>query len=342
MPPRRPRAKASCPHEPLLERERRGGRRDDPDRDGEAEAEQQRVSAPARDDQAADALEQVRDGIRGRDVAEPVDVDQVPRRVHGREEEEDEEEGEETLDRLARAGAEREEEAERSEGDRDHRGEAEERQDPERSRGEVDADDQADCDIERGLDQTENGHARELADDQGYTPHRGQREPVQEARLDVLREIGSRVHGREEGPLDERDRERKGDEGIRGEAGQLRRLLEPAGVDEQEQHGEQQREDDRRGLPGRADDRASRERPDLTPEGVHTAGSAASASSSPAPSSERPVLARKTSSSEGAWISRLASVRPASSTARTTAGRPASPSRRRTATSREPPPSDSP
>ena len=161
------------------------------------------------------------------------------------------------------------------------------------------------------------------------------REPVQEARLDVLGEIGARIHRREESALDERDREREGEEGVGREAGQLRRRLQAARVHEQQHHREDQGEDDRRRLAARADDRAPRERADLCEDVAHAAGSAASGSASAAPSSERPVLARKTSSSDGAWISRLASVRPASSTARTTAGSPASPSRSRTTTSRE-------
>ena len=48
-------------------------------------------------------------------VAEPVDLDQVPRDVHRGDEEEDEEEREEALDRLAGAGAQRGEGAERAE-----------------------------------------------------------------------------------------------------------------------------------------------------------------------------------------------------------------------------------
>ena len=106
-----------------------------------------------------------------------------------------------------------------------------------------------------------------------------------------------------------------------------------ARVHEQQHHREDQREDDRSRLAARADDRAPRERSDLWPGVAHRTGSAASASASAAPSSDRPVLARKTSSSEGAWISRLARVRPASSTARTTAGSPANPSCSLTATS---------
>ena len=75
-----------------------------------------------------------------------------------------------------------------------------------------------------------------------------------------------------------------------GKPGRLGRRLEPARVHEQEQHREDQREDDRRGLAARAHDRATRDRADLRGDGAHAAVSAASCSSSPAPSSERPGL----------------------------------------------------
>src|SRR5918995_687398 len=340
------RARFSCPHEPILERQRRDEDSDDPDRDREAEAERERSSVPAGDDQAPDALDQVRDRVHTRDEAEPVDIDQVPRRVHRGQEEEDEEEREQALDRLARPRAQRQEEAEGAEADRDDGREQEQHEDPQEAGREVDADDEADKDVEAGLDEAEDDRAGEQPRDQGDAAHRRQREPVQEARLDVPSKIRAGVHGREERALDERDGEREGDERVGREAGEAGRRLEPAGVHEQEQHREDEREDDGRRLAARPDDRASRDRADLREKAGsgagHAAGSAASGSWSPAPSSERPVLARKTSSSDGAWISRWARVSPAASTARTTAGRPARPSRRRTTTSPVPPSRDSP
>ena len=155
---------------------------------------------PARDDQAAHALDQVRDRVDPGDEAEPLDLDQVAGRVHRRDEEEDEEQREDALDRLARAGAEREEEADRAEADRDTRREEQQHDDPERAGGEFDADEQADGDVERRLDETEHDDAAELARDQRDAAHRGQREPVQEAGLDVAGEVGAGVHGREERP----------------------------------------------------------------------------------------------------------------------------------------------
>ena len=68
--------------------------------------------------------------------------------------------------------------------------------------------------------------------------------------------------------------------------------------------GKSSGEDHVRRLADRADDRAAREQQDLLPECAHTGSitsfsPAAGSGSSPAPSSERPVFARKTSSSEG-------------------------------------------
>src|SRR3954469_6774888 len=96
-----PSSRARHPHAQRPGREREC---DDRDRTGDPEAERQRLGVPARDDQAPDALEQVRDRVRGREVAEPGLLDQVPRDVHRRDEEKDEERGKEALHGLARAG----------------------------------------------------------------------------------------------------------------------------------------------------------------------------------------------------------------------------------------------
>src|SRR5262245_2696132 len=72
--------------------------------------------------------------------------------------------------------------------------------------------------------------------------------------------------------------------------------LSPAG-DREQRRREDEREDDVRGLAGRPHHRAARDVPDLR-ERSHASTSASS--SSAAPSSERPVLARKTSSRLGA------------------------------------------
>ena len=74
---------------------------------------------PPLDDQAAHALDQVRDRVQRRDGPEPVDLDQVARHVHRGEEQEDEQHGEEPLHGLARAGAQRGERAQRAEREHD-------------------------------------------------------------------------------------------------------------------------------------------------------------------------------------------------------------------------------
>ena len=83
------------------------------------ERERERLPVPADDDQAAHALDQVRDRVHRRGILEPGDAHQVPRDRHRRDEEEDEEHREEALHRLSRPGAERREHPERTEGQRD-------------------------------------------------------------------------------------------------------------------------------------------------------------------------------------------------------------------------------
>ena len=68
----------------------------------------------------------------------------------------------------------------------------------------------------------ENDHSAELPGEQRGSAQRCQREAVEEAGLDVTREIGACVHRREQRALDERHREREGDEGVRREPRQVR------------------------------------------------------------------------------------------------------------------------
>src|SRR5205823_11247248 len=106
---------------------------------------------PAGDDQAADAFDQVRDRVGGRDVAKPGRRDQVPGDVHRREEEKDEEGREEALNGLPRAGPKRRERPERAEAERDEEGEAEENEHTERPGRGPNADGEADAQIDGGL-----------------------------------------------------------------------------------------------------------------------------------------------------------------------------------------------
>src|SRR5262249_22918365 len=162
---------------------------------------------------------QVRNRVERRHGAEPVLLDQVPREVHGGQEEPDEEEREEPLHRLAGAGSQREERAERAERDRDS-GREDDEDDSADARGlEPNSGDQPDGQVVTVLDEGEHRDPAELPDDQRAAAERRQRESVQEPGLDVAREVRARVHRREERALDEREREEKSEERVRWEAG---------------------------------------------------------------------------------------------------------------------------
>ena len=154
-----------------------------------------------------------------------------------------------------------------------------------------------------------------LPDEDRHPPQRRQLQAVEEARVDVGRELGARGDRREHRPLDEGDGDREVQVGVGREAGDLRRRAQPARVDRQQEEREDERRDDQRGLAQRAAHRAPRRR--SRPGGRalrsrrHGLLSAAASPSSPAPSSERPVLARKTSSSDGECSCRCASAIPA-------------------------------
>src|SRR5215212_494196 len=193
---------ASGPFHPHAQCPARCGHRDEGDRRGDSEAERQRLGVPARDDQAADALEQVRDRIGRGDVAEPLRLDQVPRDVHRGDEQEDEEDREEALHRLAGAGSERGEGAEAAEPETDDDGEQDDHKDACHARLQAHADRKADGEIDERLRDRQHDDAAELASKQRDPAHRRQREAAQEPGLDVAREVGAGVHGREQRALD--------------------------------------------------------------------------------------------------------------------------------------------
>ena len=91
------------------------------------------------------------------------------------------------------------------------------------------ADRQADGEVDERLGQARDDDAAELAGQQRDRAHRRQREPVEEAGLDVAREVGAGVHRREQRALDERHREREGEErvGRESRAAASRRLSPP-------------------------------------------------------------------------------------------------------------------
>ena len=106
--------------------------------------------------------------------------------------------------------------AERAEGERDeHREARTSTSTPAGPDGEFGAGDQADAEVDDRLHQAEHDHAAELAAEQRDPAHRRQREPVQEAGLDVAREVGAGVHRREQRALDERHGEGEGEERVR-------------------------------------------------------------------------------------------------------------------------------
>ena len=179
-----------------------------------SEAERERLRVPALDDQAPDGLDQVRDGVERRHDPEPVGLDQFPRQVHRRQEEPDEEEREEPLHRLARARLQSEEGAQRAERERDQGRQHEDHDDAERAGGDRHSGDQSDCEVEAGLEEAHRHDSGQVADDQRRAAHRGQRQPVQEARLDVAGQVGARVHRREERALDEGKGEEEREERI--------------------------------------------------------------------------------------------------------------------------------
>src|SRR5262245_8737506 len=196
---------------------------------------------------------------------------------------------------------------------------------------------------------------------------RRQLQPVEEAVLVVLGEVLASADHREDTRLDEREGEREGEVGVRREAREGGGRLEPDGVDRQQEQREGRRRDDRSRLANRAHDRAAGElrglHPDRRPlpadgEGCvyggcfhHAAApcregcspvSPSSAASRCAPSSDRPVLVRKTSLRLASWSSRLAIRTPPWSNLRMMSASSSLPSSSRTAAPRGVPGTSSP
>ena len=210
--------------------------------------------------------------------------------------------------------------------------EDEQYQHAERSRGEAHAGREADDDVDRGLEEAERDGASELSEEQRDAPHRRQRDPVQEPGLDVSSEVGAGVHRREKRALYERDGKQESDHRAARESRKMRLRAEAAGVDRQQKQREDHRPDHVRRLAHRANDRAPRRagrpgpraRPQAAGSIASSPGALSSSSSSPSPpSSERPVFARNTSSSDGWWSWSDAIARPSASAARTMPARSA-------------------
>ena len=186
------------------------------------EGRPQRARVPARDHEAADALDHVRDRVVRRDRAKPVLLDEVAREERRAEEQQDEEQREEPLDGLPGAGAQRDERAEARERHADRDREDDEHERAADARRDPGAERQADEQVDERADDAGEQRAAELADEQRGAGHRRQREPVEEAVLDVAREVLPAVERREQRALHERDGEREVEVARGREAGQLR------------------------------------------------------------------------------------------------------------------------
>ena len=213
----------------------------------------ERLPVPAGDHEAADPLDHVGDGVVRRDRAKPVLLDEVAREERRAEEQQDEEQREEALHGLAGAGAQRDERAEAGERERDRDREQQQHERAADAGGDPDAERDADDEVQHGADDAHEERAAELAGEQRRAGHRRHREAVEEAALDVAREVLAAVERGEQRALHERDREREVEVAGGRKARQVRRRVQPRGVDRQQDEREDDREDHLRGL---AQDRA--------------------------------------------------------------------------------------
>ena len=225
--------------------------------------------------------------------------------------EQEEEQRELRLHAFAGAGAQRHPEPEAAEPDRDQDREHEDHERSRRAGDEAHAGDEPDRQVEHRLHHAEPDGAADLAEQERRVAHGRQREPVQEAGVDVAREVDACDARREERALHERERQEEREERPRREPGQVRRRAQAVRVDGHQHQREGQRRDPHAGLAERANHRPPRDQEDLPCGDDH---------SSSEPSSVRPVFARKTSSSVG-WCRLISAARTFSwSSARITSG----------------------
>ena len=109
----------------------------------------------------------------------------------------------------------------------------------------------------------ERGDPAELADDERAAVQRSQRQPVEEARLDVARKIGSGVHVAKSAPWMNGNARKKARNESVGKPGMLGRRAQAGGGDREQRGREDEREDDVRRLARGAQDRAARDLADL-------------------------------------------------------------------------------
>ena len=121
-----------------------------------------------------------------------------------------------------------------------------------------------DQEVDRGLHDAEHRHAGELCADQHRGPQRGQGQPVEKPRRDVVSERLTGHRHRPRGALDQGRRQEEGRVVVRRETLDLRRLVTgPGGDDREYEQREHDVRNDQDRLPERASDRATRERAEL-------------------------------------------------------------------------------
>src|SRR6187549_673811 len=280
-------------------------------------------------DRLADPLDDEAERVVGGDRPRRLDH-QLLWEEGGREEEDDEDEGEEALDDARLAGAQsdrRADAADRHRADRRQQDRDEGARHAALDRG---AEDQADREEPEGGEEAERGGADEPPEHDREAGDRRREEAVGEAHLDVHRERDAAAVAGQHQRLHHRPGEHELEEAVdRREARQFDGAAGAAGLDRQQQRGE---DDDRgdqlrpaEGLP----DRAHAERADHSQVRAQAAQALTASAWSPAPSPSwarwYPVLATKTSSSVGLTSSSEPTPIPASSSARTTRGMSAAP-----------------
>src|SRR5690348_4569549 len=245
------------------------------------------------------------------------------------EEEDDEDQREEALDDAGAAGAQGDRRADAADGDRRGGDQGDRQQRPGDAAFDVGAEDQPDRqEPERG-EEPERRRARQPPEDDREAGDRRGEEAIGEAHLDVDRESDAAAVAGQHHRLHHRAGQHELEEALdRREAGQFDPGAGAAGLDRQQQGGEDDDRADQLRPPEGLADRARAERPDhphAGPEAAHAGAASASGSSAssalPPPSSPSrwcPVFSTKTSSRVGRTSSRDSTPIPASSSARTT------------------------
>src|SRR5215213_1845246 len=140
---------------------------------------------PAGDHQASDAFDKVGDRVYRRDEAEPVLFYEVPWQVDRRQEDRHEEQRERALDRLHRTRPYRQYGPYTPEPEGDEHREQHYHEHPADAAAYVHAHEQPNREEDDALKEAERHDAGEHSAQKCHGTHRGEREPVEEAALDV-------------------------------------------------------------------------------------------------------------------------------------------------------------